>query len=139
MKLSKKEIIKRIKLSIRLAILLEDYEICNTLTQWKNQVQCNNVTDLELTLWIDRFKNIKTDVWLDLLFENNFSLINKLHHVENKVSGFGTVIVPEQGFSQNDIIHNKVLEWLKKKKVNVINPPLIIERLKRTLQRTATF
>jgi hypothetical protein len=139
MKLSKKEIIKRIKLSIRLALLLEDYEICKTLTQWKNQVQGNNVTDLELILWIDRFKNVKTDVWLDLLFENNFSLIDKLHHVENKDAGFGTVIVPEQGFSQNDIIHNKVLEWLKKKKVNVINPPLIIERLKRTLQRTATF
>jgi hypothetical protein len=139
MKLSKKEIIKRINLSIRLAILLEDYEICKTLTQWKNQVQDNNVTDLELMLWIDRFKNVKTDVWLDLLFENNFSLIDKLHHVENKDSGFGTVIVPEQGFSQNDVIHNKVLEWLKKKKVNVINPPLIIERLKRTLQRTATF
>ena len=59
------------------------------------------------------------DIWIALALEGNSDLIKLLHRVENKEPGYGTVIIPKEGFSFDDDIHNAVLDWLKVKGVNV--------------------
>lgn len=61
-------------------------------------------------------------IWTALALEGNNELLRKLHRIENKEPGFGTVIVPRYGFSQNDETHNMILRWLKGKGVNVWSP-----------------
>jgi len=62
------------------------------------------------------------DIWVALAIEGNSDLIKLLHRVENNEPGFGTVIIPIIGFSFDDDIHNAVLDWLKRKGINVWSP-----------------
>ncbi len=62
------------------------------------------------------------DVWIALTFEGNTDLIKLLNRVERKEEGYGTVIIPQAGFSSDDDVHNAVLQWLKGKGVNVYSP-----------------
>jgi hypothetical protein len=50
-------------------------------------------------------------VWEALVLDGNFSLITTLHYAEMKTPGFGTIVTPVEGFSQNDKIHNLVISW----------------------------
>ena len=65
--------------------------------------------------------------------EGNFDLIAKLQHVERQTPGFGTIVVSREGFSEDDSVHNEVLQWLQEHDVNVFNPGLEITRLERAL------
>lgn len=62
------------------------------------------------------------DIWVALTLEGNSELIKLLHRVEKKEPGYGSVIVPQTGFSSDNDIHNAVLTWLKAKGVNVWSP-----------------
>ena len=63
-----------------------------------------------------------SDIWGSLVFEGNHDLIRKLHRVEKDEPGFGTIVVPREGFSSNDETHNMVIRWLKSHNVNILNP-----------------
>jgi hypothetical protein len=61
-------------------------------------------------------------IWNLLTYEGNFELIDKLHKAEMKEPGYLTVVVPEEGFSRDDEVHNLVIDWLKAHRfINVLN------------------
>jgi len=61
-------------------------------------------------------------IWNLLTYEGNFELIDKLHKAEIKEPGYLTIVVPEEGFSPDDEVHNLVIDWLKAHKyINVLN------------------
>jgi hypothetical protein len=71
-----------------------------------------------------------------LIQEGNFPLIDKLHRAECREPGYGTIAVPKQGFSENDYIHNSVLEWLKERPyIHVFNPTVLIGRMEHALHK----
>lgn len=72
-------------------------------------------------------------LWDALVLNGKFSLLQKLHNAEINFAGYATMVVPPEGFSENDTIHNMVLDWCQDHKITVLNPGLEIERLERTL------
>ena len=61
-------------------------------------------------------------IWTLLASEGNFKLIDRLHKAEAKEPGYLSVVVPEEGFSPDDEVHNHVIDWLKAHKyINVLN------------------
>lgn len=93
--------------------------------------------DNAISSFLDDFlrRHFKTRyLWRRLTEENNFELIDKLTKVEKKEVGFGTIIVPKNGFSKDDKTHNLVLEWLKERDVNVLNVDLEVFKLEKALR-----
>jgi len=72
-------------------------------------------------------------LWDRLASEGRFGLLTTLHYVEKGEAGFGTVVVPAEGFSDSDVTHNQVLDWLRARGVNVFNPSLEVTWLERAL------
>lgn len=72
-------------------------------------------------------------LWDRLISEGNLDLISKLHNVEAGLPGYGTIVVPHEGFSEDDTTHNMVLEYLQSHDINILNPGLLIERMERAL------
>jgi hypothetical protein len=90
-----------------------------------------------MDIWdeIERMKRqIDPPVWELLAAEGNFELIGTLRHVEQGTQGFGTIAVPREGFSENDITHNAVLDWLRLRGVQTVNPSLEETRMERALE-----
>jgi hypothetical protein len=58
-------------------------------------------------------------LWLRLASEGKFDLIEKLQKAFNRVSGFETIVVTREGFSENDRTHNMVLRSLREHGVNI--------------------
>jgi hypothetical protein len=52
-------------------------------------------------------------LWLTLASEGRFELIERLQKALNGVPGFGTIVVPLEGFSDIDKTHNMVLRCLR--------------------------
>ena len=75
----------------------------------------------------------KEDLWVRLTIEKNYTLIAKLRQVEAKTPGYGTIIVPKEGYSENEVTHNMVLDWLKDHQTKTLNPSLEIHKLERSL------
>jgi len=73
-------------------------------------------------------------LWEKLALEGNFKLIEKLRKVERGELGYGTIVVPEKGFSESDKTHNTVLNWLEERNINILNPGLEKARLKYALK-----
>ena len=69
-------------------------------------------------------------LWTRLASEGNFDLINKLHRAEQHEPGFETIVVKKEGFSDNDTTHNMVLQFLRERKINIVNPILEKARLR---------
>lgn len=69
------------------------------------------------------------NLWDRLAAEGNWPLIEKLRMVEEEVGGYGTVVCPPKGFSDNDETHNAVVDWLQLRNVNVVCPDSLIKRL----------
>jgi len=67
-------------------------------------------------------------LWDILWLDGQFDLIKKLRHVELEEHGFKSIIVPPEGFSDNDRVHNLVLRWLQQHCVNIVNVGLIEAR-----------
>jgi len=61
------------------------------------------------------------ECWSEIALENP-DLLGKLHQVEMKTPGFSTVVVPSQGFSENDDVHNSVISFLRANRVTLLNP-----------------
>lgn len=66
-------------------------------------------------------QKITSRVNISLALDGNFELIETLRHAQNKEPGYGTIVVPKQGFSDDDDVHNLVLDWLCEQKINVLN------------------
>ena len=49
-------------------------------------------------------------LWQALVLDGKFHLFQKLHNAENHFAGYNTIIVPIEGFSENDNVHNMVLD-----------------------------
>jgi hypothetical protein len=60
-------------------------------------------------------------LWEALVLDGNFSLIQKLHSAEINFPGYATIVVPFGGFSDNDRIHNMVLDWCKEHHIRTFN------------------
>lgn len=73
-------------------------------------------------------------LWDKLAGEGNYTLIDKLKHVENNDPGFGTIVVPKKGFSEKDDTHNDVLKWLKEQNINILNVGLSVARMEQALR-----
>ena len=74
------------------------------------------------------------DPWPDLVAEGNFELIDRLQKAERKEPGFCTVVITKKGFSDSDIIHNKVLNWLRVRKIHTLDVMHEVENLKLALK-----
>lgn len=72
-------------------------------------------------------------LWDRLIDEGRHDLISKLHEVELGTKGFGTIVVTQEGFSDDDTTHNMVLEYLEQHGTNILNPGLLIARMERAL------
>lgn len=70
-----------------------------------------------------------------LVLESNFELIDRLHRIENKEGGYGTIVVPKEGFSENDEVHNLILDWLNAQNINILNVQHEIANLEYALER----
>jgi len=70
-------------------------------------------------------------VWDMLAAEGNLSLIERLKMVEQRYPGYGTMVVPEEGYSDDDDTHNAVIDWLRAHDVNVLNTRTTIARLEK--------
>lgn len=73
------------------------------------------------------------ELWERLAAEGQHDLIATLHHVERETPGFGTVVVPDRGFSEDDVTHNMVLDWLMVHGVLPFNPGLLEARMREAL------
>lgn len=72
-------------------------------------------------------------LWDRLIDEGQFHLIRKLRRVEMGEEGFQTIVVPPEGFSEDDRTHNLVVDWLEERGVNVLNVGLEKARLEMAL------
>jgi len=90
--------------------------------------------ELESLLNVIENQNKTFLLWEILAADGKFELIDKLRRVELREPGYGTIVVPKEGFSDNDEIHNIVLDWLEEQNVNILNVNLEIARLKRALK-----
>jgi hypothetical protein len=59
------------------------------------------------------------ELWLTLASEGRFELIEKLQKAFNGVPGYGTIVVPQEGFSEVDRTHNMVIRSLKEHGVSI--------------------
>lgn len=83
-----------------------------------------------------RFQNEEKkefDLWEMLLSEGKHDLIEKLRRVERQEGGFGTIIIPEGGFSSNKQTHEMVVSWLEKMGTNVLDVKKEIAELEEAL------
>jgi hypothetical protein len=60
-------------------------------------------------------------LWEVLIEQGEFDLINKLRRIEMREPGFDVIVIPKEGFSQNDFVHNLVIDWLKEQNILLIN------------------
>lgn len=74
------------------------------------------------------------NLWDRLATEGRHDLITTLRHVELNTPGYGTIIVPPEGYSQDDTTHNMVLDYLNHHHINILNVQLTIEKLTRALR-----
>ena len=72
------------------------------------------------------------ELYQNLADEGNHALVNKLIRADRMEIGFTTIVVPEEGFSDCNITHNAVIDWLRERCIYVCNPSLIITRLERS-------
>jgi hypothetical protein len=72
-------------------------------------------------------------LWDRLMEEGRDDIISKLHEVEIGTGGYGTIVVPPEGFSEDDTTHNMVLDFLQAHGTNILNPGLMITRMERAL------
>lgn len=78
-------------------------------------------------------------LWDMLASDRKFDLIEKLKHVEDQEGGYMSIVVPPEGYSENDDTHNAVLDWLQDHGVNIINVNLSVERMRRALHPEMTL
>jgi hypothetical protein len=77
-----------------------------------------------------RGKMLDIELWDRLVEEKNFELIDRLHKIENRVPGYTSIVITQNGFSTNDETHNMVIQWLKRHRyVNLVNPRKIVYEL----------
>jgi len=69
-------------------------------------------------------------LWDRLAGEGRWDVITTLRHVEEETPGYGTVVVPELGFSEDDVTHNMVVDYLMVHGVLPLNPGLLISRMR---------
>jgi ribosomal protein L10 len=60
-------------------------------------------------------------LWFLLLKSDRTDLIKILQKVEKKEPGYGSIVVPEGGFIEDEKINDMILSWLKERNVNIIN------------------
>lgn len=70
---------------------------------------------------MDAFWKHDDALWLTLASEGRFELIERLQRAFNGVPGFGTIVVPLEGFSEVDRTHNMVIRSLKWHGVHVMD------------------
>lgn len=68
-----------------------------------------------------------------LAAEGNTTLIANLNRALRRESGYETIAIPKEGFSEDDETHNTVLDWLKEHDIHTINPIKEIAELEKTL------
>jgi hypothetical protein len=73
-------------------------------------------------------------VWDMLAADGKYDLIRRLQRVERGEPGYGTMIVPEGGWSRDPGTNDRVLCWLKDHRVNVWSPAQEIAELEQSLQ-----
>lgn len=91
------------------------------------------LNDLDNTEPVNRGSYKATTLWDRLMEEGRLDLIARLHEVEIGTPGYGTIIVPHEGFSEDDTTHNMVLDYLEAHGTNIVNPGLMITRMERAL------
>lgn len=60
-------------------------------------------------------------LWDRLAAEGHHALIEKLHRAEKKDPGYNVLLVPTEGYSDDDITHNAIVDWIKEKDILSLN------------------
>jgi len=71
------------------------------------------------------YDNLVETLWNRLFAEGKIELTNKLRKVELQEPGYGTIVMPDEGFSESDATHNLVVDFLDAHNVNIVNVRLI--------------
>lgn len=62
------------------------------------------------------------NLWMMLVQEGNFRLIELLAKAKARVPGYSVIIVPKRkGFSSVDYIHNQVIRYMKDEGIEFVN------------------
>ena len=61
-------------------------------------------------------------------------LANTLEHIENKDGGYGSIVVPKDGFTNREDVNDRIMSWLKTKGVNIVNVQSEIAALESSLR-----
>lgn len=72
-------------------------------------------------------------LWEALWLNGDYALLEKLRKAEINFPGFGTLIVPKEGFSPCNWIHNLVIDWCKIHKIHLLNVAIEIAKLELAL------
>jgi len=72
-------------------------------------------------------------VWDRLTAEGNHELIHKLQKVERRETGYGTIVIPKEGFSKDPETHAAVIAWLDEQKTLALNPSREVAELEISL------
>lgn len=75
------------------------------------------------------------ELWTRLALEGRFDLMNILRRAEQHEPGFCTIVVKNEGFSDDDETHNLVLRFLKENEISIFNPGLEATRLELALYK----
>lgn len=73
-----------------------------------------------MPLW-DQIRNMlahfkhdeRVDLWDRLTDEGQFKIIDTLHHIEKGTGGFGTIVRPLEGFSEDPETHEDCLQFIE--------------------------
>jgi hypothetical protein len=78
----------------------------------------------------------KDDLWTRLCEAREFELIDKLRKIEIEAKRYPhhTVIIPKNGFIDDEDLNNIIVKWLYDKKVNVWSPSIEITELETALR-----
>ena len=72
-------------------------------------------------------------LWAILIEKDKNNLVKVLQRVESKEAGYGSIVVPEKGFTNDDKINAMILSWLKERDVNVIDVKEEVKALESSL------
>jgi hypothetical protein len=73
-------------------------------------------------------------LWILLIKNDKIDLIKTLQRVENKEPGYGSIIVPDGGFIEDEKINDMILSWLRERDVNIIDVKEEIKSLENSLK-----
>ena len=73
------------------------------------------------------------DLWDHLTADGKLDLVSRLQRIQNHEDCFEWLVVPKEGFSEDDTTHNAVIDWAHLNNIRLINMTKEITELELSL------